>query len=1081
MRDWRVASNDASYAALDVHDLRVEAEEGSFAPAGALAGAARRIPDADAIVAASERLIVPTQIDASKAAGSTVITPGRLIGVATAPQRTVEGVEVTGPPVDSIAVESGRGLPAGADARPVAVLDPQYADENGIELPARIRVAGGGTIEVVGLGRSPETFVVTGPGGSFSGSADFGPLFVSLNTAQRLARRPGEVNDLAVALRPGADPAAIAGQLEREISRRLPGFGMSVTGTDEIDGRRVLYDDADNDQQLFNVFAFLILAGAGFGAFNLISRTIEAQRREIGIGMALGVERSRLAIRPLLMGLQIAVAGVVFGILVGLAVNAWLRGLLTDQLPLPFLDTDLRPGKFAGRAAIGFAIPLLAAAWPVWRGLRVAPIEAIRVGFRASRGGGMAPLLARIALPGGSLAQIPPRNVLRAPRRTLLTVLASAAVISVAVSMSGMLDSFETTVDRNSAEELRIAPNRLTITLDRFRAAGDGELRALTGTPIAAATDTKLTIPSSLRSDSGESIDVVVETIPAVDPLWTPRVSAGSSPEGPAAVLIAESAADDLGVGPGDRITLIHPRRSGRRPVPAHRDHRDRQRHPSRPVPLPGLHERRRGGDVRPRRRCQRRRHPAPTRHRSRRGEAAPDRCPRRRIDRVAVDARQGPRRGARRVRGDHQSRRRDRGRARPPDRLQLDGDQRRRASPRVRDDVRLRATGADRCPAGGSREPDHRGAGDRGRGGARGRDPRLGHQRQPRGGAARARHRRLAVGRHRAAGGDRRRRSDGAGAAVDDPPPAPHGRPLDPARRRVTATTARRRPGSSQTDSIDTGFSSQDAQSDFNRARRRAALARLSSRLRGQAGDVTTLLPFEEVVEALGRTGERRIGLKSIPLETIVGSVDRAGEFDRDFRPRSARVRARWQRINDAQRRGKGMPPIEVLRVGGLHFVVDGHHRVSVARHLGREVIEAYVTEITTRVAPQQGLKLADLPAKSHERLFLERVPLTVEQRRRIAFSDPASGYAQLGEAVEAWGFRLMHGIGELLDRGEVAESWFEDEYGPVVESIRDADLVGDGTDADAYVRVVRDRYMLLRTHDWDEDVIARLRTALG
>ncbi len=91
------------------------------------------------------------------------------------------------------------------------------------------------------------------------------------------------------------------------------------------------------------------------------------------------------------------------------------------------------------------------------------------------------------------------------------------------------------------------------------------------------------------------------------------------------------------------------------------------------------------------------------------------------------------------------------------------------------------------------------------------------------------------------------------------------------------------------QTEPIDTGFTSQDAQSDFNRARRRAALARLASRLRGQPGDVSTLLPFEEVVTALGRTGERRIGLRTIPLETIVGSVDRAGEFDRDFRPRSA------------------------------------------------------------------------------------------------------------------------------------------------------------------------------------------------
>ena len=84
----------------------------------------------------------------------------------------------------------------------------------------------------------------------------------------------------------------------------------------------------------------------------------------------------------------------------------------------------------------------------------------------------------------------------------------------------------------------------------------------------------------------------------------------------------------------------------------------------------------------------------------------------------------------------------------------------------------------------------------------------------------------------------------------------------------------------------MDTGFTSQDAQSDFNRSRRRAAMALLAGRLRGQAGDVTTLLPFEEVVAALGRTGERRIGLKTIPLETIVGSVDRTAEFDSDFRP---------------------------------------------------------------------------------------------------------------------------------------------------------------------------------------------------
>ena len=278
----------------------------------------------------------------------------------------------------------------------------------------------------------------------------------------------------------------------------------------------------------------------------------------------------------------------------------------------------------------------------------------------------------------------------------------------------------------------------------------------------------------------------------------------------------------------------------------------------------------------------------------------------------------------------------------------------------------------------------------------------------------------------------------------------------------------------------MDTGFTSQDAESDFNRSRRRAALARLSNRLRRQAGDVSTLLPLEEVLDALGRTGERRLGLQTIRLDTIVGSVDRSTEFDRQFRPRTARSRARWQRVNEAQRRGQGMPPIVVYRVGGLHFVEDGHHRVSVARHRGLEVIEAYVTEIITRVGAGKSLSLRDLPAKGHERLFLERVPLTPDERKRIELTDPEHGYGELAEAVEAWGFRLIQGLGEPRTRREIAEAWFRDEFVPIVEDLREAGLVGSGTDAEAYMRVTAERYLLLRTHEWDDEIIDRLRRAL-
>jgi hypothetical protein len=276
-----------------------------------------------------------------------------------------------------------------------------------------------------------------------------------------------------------------------------------------------------------------------------------------------------------------------------------------------------------------------------------------------------------------------------------------------------------------------------------------------------------------------------------------------------------------------------------------------------------------------------------------------------------------------------------------------------------------------------------------------------------------------------------------------------------------------------------DTGLPSADAQYDFSRARRRRALARLAARLR-RTDDVNHILPFEEVVQALGRTGERRLGLQLIPLDSIVGTVDRAQEFDRSFRPTSPRVRERWQRINLAQRKGESMPPIDVYRIGELHFVKDGHHRVSVARAFGHRDINAYVTEVLTQVGADRQVRLKDLPLKSHQRLFYERVPLDAEQRQRIHLRDEWR-FAALAEAVEAWGLRVIQGRREWLSREEVAQAWFRDEYEPVVEMLREADLVPKGTsDTEAYMKVSHLRYLILRTHEWDDAVIDAVRRDL-
>ena len=276
-----------------------------------------------------------------------------------------------------------------------------------------------------------------------------------------------------------------------------------------------------------------------------------------------------------------------------------------------------------------------------------------------------------------------------------------------------------------------------------------------------------------------------------------------------------------------------------------------------------------------------------------------------------------------------------------------------------------------------------------------------------------------------------------------------------------------------------DTGLPRADAQYDFTRARRRRALARLSARLR-RADDVNHILPFEEVVQALGRVGERRLGEQAIPLDSIVGTVDRSREFDRAFRPTSQRVRERWERINLAQRTGKALPPIDVYRIGDMHFVKDGHHRVSVARALGHRDITAYVTEVLTQVGADHAIRMRDLPLKSHERLFYDRVPLPPEARGRIHLSDEWT-YAALAEAVEAWGFRVIQARQQPMSRPEVADAWYREEYEPVVAMLDEAGLIPrDVTDTEAYMHLAALRYMILRTHEWDDAIIDAIRRDL-
>jgi hypothetical protein len=138
---------------------------------------------------------------------------------------------------------------------------------------------------------------------------------------------------------------------------------------------------------------------------------------------------------------------------------------------------------------------------------------------------------------------------------------------------------------------------------------------------------------------------------------------------------------------------------------------------------------------------------------------------------------------------------------------------------------------------------------------------------------------------------------------------------------------------------------SEEQVDADFSRARRRALLRRIGTRLRRDAAS-NRLLCFGDLRKVPGAMGRIYRGLRTVPVAQIGGSVGRCSEFDRDFMPARASVEERWKRIDRAFHRGEELPPVSLYKVGDFYFVLDGHHRVSMAHFHGVEWIDAYVTE---------------------------------------------------------------------------------------------------------------------------------------
>jgi putative ABC transport system permease protein len=552
--EWRRQSNDASFAALSMHDLRVTLSPGTFTEQGRLVDAVNGLDAASSVSAVVERLVVDSQVDTGPIGGTdSVLVPARLVGMTFGLAQ----------PVDSVWVRDGTAPVDDQSELGSAVMEAKFADHRGLPTQGSVTVAGGHTVPYSGLGTAPEDFFYEGPEGTIFAEGELAILYLPLAAAQDISGHPGMVNVVVLTLADGKGRDVVEAQLATMVSDL--GLSGVVSTRDDSDAVRVLYEDIENDQQFWNALSALVLAAAALAAFNLISRIVEAQRREIGIGMALGVPRRKLAIRPLLIGAQVAILGTVAGIGVGLVVGNAFGSLLETFRPLPDHRTPFQFGVYAQAAALGVVIPMAASALPVWRALRVEPIEAIRTGHLTAKTSRLTSWTGHIRLPGSTMTQMPIRNVLRTPRRAILTAVGVGAAITALVAVLGMLDSFDRAIQQGNNEFTKGSPDRIVVQLDTFYPDGSNAVTAIGDAPSVGHIDAGLRLPATaLAADPNANLELLVEFVDLDEAVWTPTIEEGSATTDTSrtGILLARKAADDLAVDVGGTITLRHPIRT---------------------------------------------------------------------------------------------------------------------------------------------------------------------------------------------------------------------------------------------------------------------------------------------------------------------------------------------------------------------------------------------------------------------------------------------------------------------------------------------------------------------------------------
>ena len=550
---WRLKSNDASFSKTNMHDFKVYSQTGNLFQEGKIREVLAPLVKNGLITGIEERLSLPTQIKAEGINGS-IIAPGLLVGI---------DKSRGAPQIDKLHLTEGDwGNYDTGSKIDYVVLDHTFAETNGIPNSSIIELPGNKKIKVSGTGLTPQHFIPINDSGLGFGGV-FAIVYMPLEKVQHIRNQEGKTSESLITISESENTENIKTELKLLLQQSFPNYGIGIEWKKEDRVYKLLYEGADADQKFYHVIGIAILLGAVFAAFNLTVRVVQSQRREIGIGMAMGASLLSLAARPIILGINISILGTIFGIFVGKLINGAMRNVLMQELPLPIWLTPFEPKYFLWVGIGGFLAPIIATLVPVIFGLNIQPVEAIRTGHLAPIRKGLSPLLSRLPLPGNTFWQMPFRNLLRTPRRTFLTMLGIAGVIGVMTSVLGMVDSFTLTLDKATSESSIKESPRIEVVFNSFQPVDAAIFTYLKDKQGVSKIQPVIQFAGTAKNKDANNSDIEINLLTTIidfqNTMWRPTLVSGKYPEEPNEMLISSAAAKSLEVTSGDQVLVNHP------------------------------------------------------------------------------------------------------------------------------------------------------------------------------------------------------------------------------------------------------------------------------------------------------------------------------------------------------------------------------------------------------------------------------------------------------------------------------------------------------------------------------------------